>query len=65
MRKLSSSATGYTLLASATGAQARDANCRHLRVSVDRGTTVRASGPTAETTNAAATNERCWQRALS
>lgn len=58
-------ATGYDLLASATGSQARDAACRHLRLAVNGGSTLRASGPTAETANPPADNERCWQRALS
>ena len=62
---VSASATGFDLLASATGTQTRDTTCRHLRLTVDGANTVRASGPTVATTNGAAENQRCWQRALS
>lgn len=51
---------GYTLLATALGAQARDAECRHLRLTVEGATLRHASGPDASVVNAAAANRRCW-----
>jgi len=50
----------YEVLASATGAQARDTNCAFLKLSMEGANTIYASGPDANTTNAAATNRQCW-----
>ena len=54
------SATGYEVLATATGAQARDANCAFLKLGVQGANTVYASGPDASTANAAGANRQCW-----
>ncbi len=54
------SASGYEVLAIATGAQARDANCAFLKLGVQGANTVYASGPDASTGNAAAANRQCW-----
>lgn len=54
------SADGFALLASATGAQARDAACRNLRLSSLGNGLVYASGPDAATGNDAAANRKCW-----
>ena len=51
---------GYTVLASARGAQARDAACRHLRLTMSGATPGRTSGPDGATTNAPAQNRGCW-----
>lgn len=56
------SADGFVLLASASGAQARDAACRHLRVSSLGTGIVYASGPDTATGNDAAVNRKCWSR---
>jgi type IV pilus assembly protein PilE len=54
------SAAGYEIVATAVGAQARDAACRFLKLT-SRGLDVeRASGPDANVANDAATNRRCW-----
>ncbi len=50
----------YEVLAIATGAQARDAACRHLRLVLDGANLRHASGPDADTTNPPAANRRCW-----
>ncbi len=53
-------ATGYELTLTATGAQARDAACRVLKLT-SRGLNVeRASGSDANATNDATANRRCW-----
>ena len=56
----SPSASGYEVLVTATGAQARDANCAFLRLAMQGANTVYASGPDAGTGNAAAANRQCW-----
>lgn len=56
------SADGYDLLASASGAQARDNACRHLRLSSLGAGLVYASGPDATTGNTAAVNRKCWNQ---
>lgn len=61
---VSSSATGYDLLAEAQGNQARDRGCRYLRLKVEGPNTIRASGSTNTTANAPSDNDRCWQRGL-
>ena len=54
------SAMGFELIATATGAQARDAGCRVLKLT-SRGLNVaHASGPDVSVANDAAANRRCW-----
>jgi type IV pilus assembly protein PilE len=53
---------GYELTAGAAGAQARDRNCRYLRLSLVDGTLVYASGADATTANGADANRACWSR---
>lgn len=53
-------AQGYVAVALASGAQAGDAACRQLRLTVAGGTTTHASGPDARMANDAAANRRCW-----
>lgn len=55
-------ADGYTLHATATGAQANDRGCRHLRLVVDGSTVARASGADAGVANDSAANRRCWSQ---
>jgi type IV pilus assembly protein PilE len=59
---LSRDADGFDLLASATGPQARDADCRHLRLATRQLDTVRSSGPDRQVANDPETNRRCWGR---
>ena len=54
------SGTGYEILASAIGAQAHDAACRNLRLRIEGGNLVQASGADATTANASAQNRQCW-----
>ena len=54
------SASGYSLVATATGAQAGDRPCRVLRIVVANGQTTRASGEDERHTNNDADNRRCW-----
>ena len=58
----SHSADGYVILASATGAQARDASCRYLRLTLADATLAYASGADATTANGAELNRKCWSR---
>ncbi len=58
---LNPSADGYVVQASALGSQQQDANCRHLRLTVDGLNVVYASGATEAADNAAALNSRCWR----
>ncbi len=51
---------GYAAQALASGAQARDAACRSLRLSVSGGVTTRESGADERFGNDAAANRRCW-----
>lgn len=51
---------GYTLLARASGAQARDAACRSLRLGLAGGVTTRESGADDRVGNDEAANRRCW-----
>jgi len=52
---------GYTVHLQALGAQARDRDCRHLRLQVGRDHPHRhASGPDARVANPASLNRRCW-----
>jgi type IV pilus assembly protein PilE len=56
----SSSATGYELLASATGVQQRDTDCRHLRLAMVGADVLYASGPDVSVANPSDLNRRCW-----
>ncbi len=58
----SHTADGYVILASAIGAQARDAGCRHLRLTLTDATLSYASGADATAANDAAANRKCWGR---
>ncbi len=60
LQVVGASATGYQILASAQGAQSRDATCRHLRVGVVGANLDYASGPDATVANAGPANRRCW-----
>ncbi len=51
---------GYELLAVATGAQARDAACRYMKLSASGLNATYASGADATLANAADANRRCW-----
>ncbi len=53
-------AQGYVVVALASGAQAGDAACRQLRLTVSGGSTTRASGADENVANDAAANRRCW-----
>jgi type IV pilus assembly protein PilE len=54
------SASGYDVLATAVGGQARDTNCAQMKLSMQGANTVYASGPDASVGNAAAANRQCW-----
>lgn len=51
---------GYEVLATATGAQARDTACRNMSVRVVGANLVYASGPDATVANPAPLNGKCW-----
>ena len=53
---------GYALLASANARQARDATCRHLRLTLSDASLSYASGADETTSNPADVNRRCWSR---
>lgn len=53
-------ASGYQVLASATGSQAADLRCRHLRLQLSGAEVRLASGPDPSVDNADAANRRCW-----
>lgn len=50
----------YEIVAIATGSQASDAACRHLKVTMNGATVGHASGSDALVANPAAANRRCW-----
>ncbi len=52
----------YEVLASATGAQAGDAACRHMLLRIVGANVVQASGPDSSVANPAATNRKCWNQ---
>jgi type IV pilus assembly protein PilE len=52
----------YRVSASATGAQAADASCRHLAIEVSGGLLQWRSGSSAALDNDADANRRCWNR---
>lgn len=54
------SANGYEIVAVATGIQAHDTPCRSLRLRVEGGNLIQASGVDAATTNAPQQNRQCW-----
>jgi len=51
---------GFELLATATGAQKRDAACRHMKLRSTGMNLVYGSGPDASAANDAAANKKCW-----
>ncbi len=51
---------GYELLAVATGAQARDTDCSHMKLTVNGANLVYASGSNAAVANPAQANRACW-----
>lgn len=53
-------ASGYTLVATALGPQASDAECRVLRLSMSRGQVTQGSGRDASQPNTTAQSRRCW-----
>jgi type IV pilus assembly protein PilE len=53
-------AHAYAIVVTAQGLQARDADCRVLRLDVSGGNETRRSGPDASVANAPALNRRCW-----
>jgi type IV pilus assembly protein PilE len=58
----SPTATSYTILATATGAQLSDTNCRFIGLTMSGGNTTLASGSTSPPTNTGAAANRCWNR---
>lgn len=50
----------YRLTATAQGAQADDADCRWLVITVDRGQLTQRSGPDAQVGNGEGPNRACW-----
>ena len=50
----------YEVIARASGPQAGDSECRHLKLVVDAVVTTRASGPDDRVANPEAANRRCW-----
>lgn len=53
-------ADGFELLATATGLQARDVACRHMKLTSTGMNLVYASGADATVANTAAVNQKCW-----
>jgi hypothetical protein len=49
-------------MATATGAQAGDAGCRYLQMTMSGGNVSLESGATSAVANATAANSRCWNR---
>ncbi len=60
LQVLNADSERYELVAVATGNQARDTACRHLKLTLDGATVTHASGSDARVANAAAVNRRCW-----
>jgi type IV pilus assembly protein PilE len=58
----SNTAASYQILATATGAQSSDANCRFMSLTMSGGNMMFASGSTSSVANAAAANKQCWNR---
>lgn len=57
---LAADETRYEAMARATGTQARDSECRHMKLVIEGGVATRASGPDDSVTNPPAANRRCW-----
>ena len=53
-------ADGYELVATAAGAQGRDAACRHMTLRSHRMALLHATGPDATLGNPAELNRKCW-----
>lgn len=58
----SPTATTYQVLATATGGQLSDTNCKFMQLTMSAGNTTIASGSTSGVGNGAAPNNRCWNR---
>lgn len=58
----SSLASSYIISAAASGPQAADTLCRHLRIALEGGRWLESSGPDTGYGNDATTNRRCWNR---
>jgi type IV pilus assembly protein PilE len=58
----SPTATNYQVLATATGAQASDTNCKFLGLTMSGGNLTFASGPNSPPANTGAAANRCWNR---
>jgi type IV pilus assembly protein PilE len=58
----SPTATSYTVLATATGAQLSDVKCQVLTLTMSGGNTTLASTTSGGTSNSGANNNRCWNR---
>lgn len=56
------SATGYQVVAAATGAQASDSGCKFIQLTMSGGNVSLSSGPTSTVGNTGAANNRCWNR---
>ena len=56
------SATGYTILATAQGTQTSDSNCQYMQVQQSVGNLTYASGSSSSVANVAAANNSCWRR---
>ena len=54
------SAEGYEVLATATGAQARDTGCRHMKLAASGFNVVYTSGADVLVANADTANRKCW-----
>lgn len=60
LQVLDADADRYEIVAVATGGQARDTACRHLKLTMNGATVSHASGPDALVANPTADNRRCW-----
>ncbi|CAN5670361.1 N/A [soil metagenome] len=60
IRLASSTSQGYEVTATAVGAQAGDAACRHMKLVATGANVSYASGPDASMANAAGANRVCW-----
>lgn len=56
----SGTSQGYEVTATAVGAQAGDAACRHMKLTATGTNVAYASGPDASMANPAAANRACW-----
>ena len=56
------SATGYEVLATATGSQLSDANCKFMKLTLAGGDSTFTSGPTGALGNSATLNNQCWNK---